>query len=203
MTPDEIETALQAAFNSCDAAGCPLTDMQKQILLRVVEEIPGDPNLKISDLGNPLDELSTEELTAFLRFVKNQEQENCSWKVQLLNDWLNDHNSGNVQFIRQRYGLGWLNRVQSYHFNKYSEAGDTLKLRVGDRIEIANGLWEWVQDDGLCQREWFSCIVVQIDEIDDPDGSSITCVVRLYNGAEYQIQGVYTWNRHNWRWPEK
>ncbi|WP_414552342.1 hypothetical protein [Anabaena sp. CCY 0017] len=203
MTPDEIETALQAAFNSCNAASCPLTDMQKQILLRVIEQIPGGSNSKISDIANPLDELSTEELAAFLQFVKIKEQQNRTWKVQLLNDWLHENDSGNVQFIRQRYGLPWLNRVESFHFDKYSDVEDALKLRVGDRIEICNGLWEWVQDNGPCKREWFPCIVLQIDEIDDGDNSPPNCVVRLYNGAEYQIQGIYAWNRFNWRWPQK
>ncbi|MBE9199716.1 MULTISPECIES: hypothetical protein [unclassified Nodularia (in: cyanobacteria)] len=203
MTPDEIETALQTAFNSCNAASCPLTDMQKQILLRVIEQIQGDSKLKISDLANPLDELSAEELAAFLQFVKTKEQQNRTWKVQLLNDWLHENDSGNVQFIRQRYGLPWLNRVESYHFEKYSQVEDALKLRVGDRIEISNGLWEWVQDDGPCKREWFSCMVLQIDEIHDDDGLPMNCVVRLYNGSEYEIQGLYQWNRYNWRWPQK
>ncbi|MEA5517053.1 hypothetical protein [Nodularia sp. UHCC 0506] len=204
MTPDEIETALQAAFNSCNAASCPLTDMQKQILLRVVEQIQGDFNSKKSDVVNPLDELDSEELAAFLQFVKTKEQQNRTWKVQLLNDWLHENDSGNVQFIRQRYGLPWVNRVESYHFDKYSDVEDALKLRVGDRIEVSNGLWEWVQDDGPCKREWFPCIVLQIDEIHDGDSSSPTnCVVRLYNGAEYEIPGIYQWNRYNWRWPQK
>lgn len=203
MTPDEIETALQTAFNSCNAASCPLTDMQKQILLRVIEQIQGDSHSKISDVANPLDELDSEELSAFLQFVKIKERQNRTWKVQLLNDWLHENDSGNVQFIRQRYGLPWLNRVESYHFNKYSYLEDALKLRVGDRIEISNGLWEWVQEDGPCKREWFPGIVLQIDQIHDGDDSPINCVVRLYNGAEYEIQSIYDWNRYNWRWPPK
>ncbi len=203
MTPDEIETALQAAFNSCNAASCPLTDMQKQILLRVIEQIQEDSNSKISDVANPLDELDSEELSAFLKFVKTNEQQNRTWKVQLLNDWLHDHDSGNVQFIRDRYGLPWLNRVESYHFDKYSYIEDALKLRVGDRIEISNGLWEWVQEDGPCKRQWFLCIVLQIDQVHDSDGLPTNCVVRLYNGSEYEISGIYQWNRYNWRWPPK
>ena len=203
MTPDEIETALQAAFNSCNAASCPLTDMQKQILLGMIAQIQGDSNSKISDVANPLDDLSSEELAAFLQFVKIKEQQNSTWKVQLLNDWLHENDSGNVQFIRQRYGLPWLNRVKSYHFDKYSDVEDALKLRVGDRIEICNGLWEWVQEDGPCKRAWFPCIVLQIDQNHDSDGSPTHCVVRLYNGCEYEIQGVYQWNRYNWRWSQQ
>lgn len=144
MTPDEIEASMLAAFNDCDAASCPLTDTQKQILLQVVEQIQGNSTSKASDIANPLDELTPEELEAFLQFVKDEEQRNRTWKVQLLNDWLLENDSGTVQFIRERYGLQWLNRVESCHFDKYSYFEDALKLRVGDRIEVSNALWEWV-----------------------------------------------------------
>lgn len=135
MTPDEIEAAMLAAFNDCDVASCPLTDTQKQILLQVIEQIQGNSSSGISNIANPLDELTPEELEAFLEFVKDEEQRNRTWKVQLLNDWLLENDSGTVQFIRQRYGLQWLNRVESCHFDKYSYFEDALKLRVGDRIE--------------------------------------------------------------------
>ncbi|MEH2300572.1 MAG: hypothetical protein V7K88_16620 [Nostoc sp.] len=202
MTPDEIEAAMLAAFNDCDAASCPLTDTQKQILLQVVEQIQGNTS-GASGIPNPLDELNPEELEVFLQFVKDEEQLNRTWKVQLLNDWLLENDSGTVQFIRQRYGLQWLNRVESYHFDKYSYFEDALKLRVGDRIEVSNALWEWVQQDGPCKREWFPCMVIQVEEISNGDDSSTNCVVRFFNGAEYEIQGMYEWNRYNWRWPQK
>ncbi|MBH8575608.1 hypothetical protein I8752_21880 [Nostocaceae cyanobacterium CENA369] len=202
MTPDEIEAVLEVAFNSCDAASCPLTDTQKQILLQVVEQIQGNSKSGLADVNNPLDELSPEELEVFLQFVRTEEQQNRTWKVQLLNDWLHNKDSGEVQFIRQRYGLQWLNRVESYHFNKYSYFEDALKLRVGDRIEVSNALWEWVQEDGPCAREWFGCIVLKVDEINDGYDSSTNCLVRFYNGGEYEIQGIYEWNRYNWRWPQ-
>ncbi|MHC0064750.1 hypothetical protein ACWATR_17920 [Nostoc sp. UIC 10890] len=201
MTPDEIEAAMLAAFNRCDVASCPLTDAQKQILLQVVEQIQGNSTSGTSNIANPLDELTPEELEAFLQFVKNEEQRNRTWKVQLLNDWLLENDSGTVQFIRQRYGLQWLNRVESCHFDKYYYFEDALKLRVGDRIEVSNALWEWVQEDGPCQREWFPCMVIQVEEISDD--SSTNCLVRFFNGAEYEIQGIYEWNRYNWRWPQK
>ncbi|WP_138497199.1 hypothetical protein [Nostoc sp. PA-18-2419] len=203
MTPDEIETAMQAAFNSCDAIGCPLTDVQKQILLQVIEQIHENSNSGASDIANPLDELTPEELEVFLEFVKAEEQRNRTWKVQLLNDWLLENDSGTVQFIRQRYGLQWLNRVESYHFDKYAYLEDALKLKVGDRIEVSNALWEWVQEDGPCKPEWFPSIVIQVNEISDRDNSSTNCVVRFFNGAEYEIQGIYEWNRYNWRWFQK
>lgn len=200
MTPDEVDAALQSAFYSCEAASCPLTDMQKQILLQVIEQIKGNSNPGVLDHANPLDELTEEELQVFLHFVKMQEEQNLSWKAQLLNDWLHENNSGKVHFIRDRYGLQWLNRIDPIHFQKYYSQ-DTWKLKVGDRIEVCNALWEWVQDDGPCPREWFPCIVIQINEVKhNNDVSSSNCIVRFNNGAEYEIQGVYEWNRYNWRW---
>ncbi|MBC6432403.1 hypothetical protein FM036_17205 [Nostoc sp. HG1] len=203
MTPDEIEASMLAAFNDCDAASCPLTDTQKEILLQVVEQIQGNSTSRASAIANPLDELNPEELETFLQFVKDEEQRNRTWKVQLLNDWLLENDSGTVQFIRQRYGLQWLNRVESYHFDKYSYFEDALKLRIGDRIEVSNALWEWVQEDGPCKREWFPCMVIKVEEISNGDDNSTNCVVRFFNGAEYEIQGIYEWNRYNWRWPQK
>jgi hypothetical protein len=102
MSSDEIEAALQAAFNSCDVASCPLTEIQKQILLQVISEIQEN---SYADVANPLDELTPAELEAFLEFVKTQDQHNRTWKVQLLNDWLQQKDSGKVNFVRKRYGL--------------------------------------------------------------------------------------------------
>ncbi|MEB3179757.1 MAG: hypothetical protein VKL59_12080 [Nostocaceae cyanobacterium] len=200
MTNEEIEAALQAAFKRCDAASCPLTEQQKEIiLLQVVGQITGYFPNNISDNANPLDELTEEERQAFLQFVKAQEANNSSWKVPILNDWLHNSDSGQVQFIRERYGIQWLTRLESYHFAKYCEP-ETLKLKVGDRIEVCNGLWEWVQDDGPCSREWFTCVVIQIKEIQNGTNSYTSCTVRFNNGAEYEIQGMYEWNRYYWRW---
>ncbi|MBW4634027.1 MAG: hypothetical protein KME30_19610 [Iphinoe sp. HA4291-MV1] len=197
MSPDEIEVALQVAFYRCDGASCPLSDTQKEILLQVLEQIKGS-HTAVSDIANPLDELTPEELQAFLEFVKAQEEQNRSWKAQLLNDWLHENDSGAVQFIRDRYGLTWLNRVEPHHFDKYSES-DILKLKVGDRIEVCNALWEWVQDGGPCSPQWYSCIVTKVDETGDGDYSSTNCIIRFNNGAEFEIQGMYEWNRFHWR----
>lgn len=197
MSPDEIKAALQAAFNRCDTASCPLTDTQKQILLQVVEQIQLNSNADVSDIPNPLDELKPEELQAFLKFVKAQEEHNRPWKAQLLNDWLHENDSGAVQFVRDRYGLQWLNRIEPDHFDKYSV--EDVKLKVGDGIEVCNALWEWVQENGPCSREWFSCTVIRIDQISDGDYSSTNCIIRFINGSEYEIQGIYEWNSYNWR----
>lgn len=208
MTPDEIEAALQSAFNRCDAASCPLTWQQKQMLLQVVLELLPKPAQASSkgdldtDLTNPLDELTLEQRQSFLEFVKEQEQQNLSWKIQLMNDWLQERDSGAVQFIRDRFGLSWLNRIESFHFAKYAqiEAEEALKLKVGSRIEVSNALWEWVQEDGPCSREWFICTVIHLEEASNGEGISTNCIIRFNTGAEYEIQGVYQWNRYNWRW---
>ena len=211
MTPDEIEAALQAAFNRCDTANCPLTARQKQILLQVVEELMLrnlellDTSTLESDLANPLDELTAEQRQSFLQFVNEQEQQNLPWKIQLLNDWLHERDSGQVQFIRDRYGPQWLNRIKPSHFARYAEVDgeEALKLKVGDRIEVSNGLWEWVQETGPCSREWFTCTVISVNEIGEGNYASINCIIRFNNGAEYEIQGIYQWNRYNWRWPRE
>ncbi len=198
MSPDEIEVALQAAFYRCDAASCPLTDTQKEILLQVIEKIKGNSHSGFSDNNNPLDDLTSEELQAFLQFVTTQEEQKRSWKAQLLNDWLHQNDSGSVEFIRKRYGLQWLNRLETYHFDKYSL--ETIhNLKEGDQIEVCNALWEWVQENGPCQPEWFLCTVIRIDEINNDDCSSTNCIIRFQNGAEYEIQGIYEWNQYNWR----
>lgn len=199
MSPDGIEAAIIAAFNRCDAASCPLTDTQKQILLQAAQAINSQSSSDV-DIANPLDELDQEELQAFLQFVQAQVEQNGSWKAQLMNDWLHENDSGAVQFIRKRYGLQWLNRVETYHLNKYA-ASFTPQLRVGDRIEVCNALWEWVQENGPCSREWISCTIIGVEVTRNGDDSSTNCVIRFTNGAEYEIQGIYEWNRYNWRWP--
>jgi hypothetical protein len=95
--------------------------------------------------------------------------------------------------------------VQTHHLAEYAE--ETLTLKVGDRIEVSNSLWEWVQDEGPCRREWVSCLVVSVTATCD-NGSTIpasyqchtNCTVRFDNGSEYEIQGMYEWNRYSWRW---
>ncbi|MBE9181002.1 hypothetical protein IQ268_20800 [Oculatella sp. LEGE 06141] len=217
MTHAEIETVLQAAFVQCEAAGCPLDAQQKQILLRstaVLASLDGNGAIAAnhddrSALLNPLDELTPEQRRAFLQFVQAHEAQGASWKVQLLNDWLAGRESGSIQFLRDQYGMQWLDRIQAVHLAQYSDEL-AMNLKVGDRIEVSNNLWEWVQDDGPCQREWVLCTVVGLSEAPDnmpmvPASYSgyTTCTVRFDNGMEYEIQGVYEWNRYNWRWAER
>ncbi len=211
MTKAEIEAALRLAFIQCAAIDSPLTEQQQQILLQAVLAIISDevnpqqaaPTLKRADPfdTNPLDELAPEQRETLLQFIQVHDDPELSWKAKLLNDWLNEQDSGAVQFIRLEYGLPWLNRVQPEHVAEYlaPEREEPDCLRVGDRIEICNALWEWVQDDGPCVREWFACTVLGLQKQGHGDSMESSCVVRLQNGTEYEIQGVYEWNRYQWR----
>jgi hypothetical protein len=232
MTPAEIEAALRVAFEACEAEGYPLTVEQQSLLLQLVArqlengEISPALRPKASSanepeeiLDNPLDALTADQRQAFLNYVRETQENGRSWKAQLLNDWLRGDDSGPVQFVRDQFGLNWLERVRPVHLAAYAESA--LRLKVGDRIEVANSLWEWVQDDGPCSREWFPCIVIAVNEsaihesangeaatseaatASSPEASETrwaSCCVRFDNGMEYEIQGVYEWNRYNWRW---
>jgi hypothetical protein len=220
MTQAEIEAVLLAAFSQCESAGVPLGMEQREILLQIIsgfvqsrfshgdshsgngstdDRLIQEANHGVTD--NPLSELTPSQRQAFLRFVRQETEQNRSWKVQLLNDWLQGCTSGSVQFVREIYGLTWLERVQPAHLAEYAD--DTLPLQVGDRIEVSNSLWEWVQDDGPCSREWFPCTVVAIttgEETVAQPNSDICCTIRFDNGMEYELQSIYDWNRYNWRW---
>jgi hypothetical protein len=220
MTQAEIEAVLLAAFSQCESAGVPLGMEQREILLQIISRFVqgrfpnsiatngnGNGNGASgdrlpSDTDNPLDELTVGERQAFLNFVGQETAQNRSWKVQLLNDWLQGRPSGAVQFVRETYGLAWLERVQPNHLAAYSD--DVFStLHVGDRIEVSNSLWEWVQDDGPCSREWFPCTVVAITKVEetaDQADAEACCTVRFDNGMEYELQSIYDWNRYNWRW---
>lgn len=209
MTPAEIESILLVAFVQCEVALCPLNNQQKQILQQLVTGSVLDDSLKVADdseaeTANPLAELLPEQRQVFLEFVKAQDRQDRPWKVELLNDWLHDRDSGSVQFLRDEYGPQWLNRVKPGHIAPYFEAEPSaacLKLKVGDRIEVSNGLWEWVQDGGPCRREWFPCTVVALFQGADSDSLHHNCLIRFANGTEYEIQGIDHWNRYYWRWP--
>lgn len=235
MTDAEIEAALAVAFGQCEAAGIPLEGQQKVILLQVMARILRNGTAAITPSGkceanptgelrrtllgsedkiNPLADLTQNQRQALLQFIQERDNQDYSWKMQLLNDWLQGQDSGAVQFVREELGLQWLERVQPLHIAQYAdELG--LKLKVGDRIEVSNSLWEWVQDDGPCCREWYPCMVVAIAErassaVDENDAThdandatsatAESCIVRFDNGTEYEIQAVYGWNQYQWRW---
>lgn len=210
MNLDETKAALQAAFNRCETVSCPLTEFQKQLIVQVFEELTHQDTGQNTthqepDTTNPLDELTPEQRRSLLQFVKELEGQSRPWKIQLLNDWLEERDSGPVQFIRDFYGPQWLNRVKLVHFAKYEdlEGEEALKLKVGDRIEVSNGLWEWVQEAGPCSRQWFLCTVVSVNRTGNGQSANNNCIIRFSSGAEYEIQGVYQWNRYNWRWPQE
>lgn len=216
MTEAEFETVLQAVFNQCHSAGYPLNDIQQQILRqimadRLIETAATHDAEAIAIAGdhpaeNPLDDMTVAQREALLGFIRRQDPTSQVWKTRLLNDWLQGQDSGDLQFVRDLYGPQWLNRITSAHLAKYLEA-DEIALKVGDRIEVSNGLWEWVQEEGPCQREWFPCTVVAVHEVANDTRTtppsyrhSTTCTIRFESGREFQIQGVYEWNRYNWRW---
>jgi len=206
MTNAEIEFVIRAAFEECDRAGVPLDDQQKQILIQTILANQAEGSQPLEAETNPLEALTAEQRRVLLRFIQEQRQSEVSWKAQLLNDWLNGRESGDLQFVREQFGVQWLEQVRSIHIAQYLNEGD-LQLQVGDRIEVSNNLWEWVQDDGPCSREWFPCTVLTVVEINDLESSLpqsyrcyTNCTIRFDSGMEYEIQGVYEWNRYNWRW---
>jgi len=190
MDPSAIETALTNAFRECLTQGYGLSDIQRELLLTVVlKTLFPNPDSET----NPLEELTTQQQQALLDFIALAEQENRSWKASILNDWLNNQDSGPVQFIREEYGFSWLNRVQPQPWQNQKAV-----LNLGDCIQVCNALWEWVQDDDPRQREWFDCQVIQLI----PEPGSEGCLVRFANGQELEISGIYQWNRCNWRFKE-
>lgn len=209
MAKVNLETTLQTLIAQCEAQGCPLSEVQQALLRQLLQplfggvaavpgaETPTDP------LTNPLDELTPEERQVFLQFIQAQEAQDQPWQATLLNDWLHNRPSGPVQFLRDRYGLPWLNRITADHVAAYGATGaaDAPLLRVGDRIEVSNSLWEWVQADGPCTQEWFPCTITGLSETRDGGRTFTSCTVRFDNGAEYQIQGMFDWNRYHWRSP--
>lgn len=215
MTPAEIDALLRRIIAQCNQNGCPLNRQQEEILFQVAASFLRGP---IADaIENPLDLLSAEQRQAFLQFVVEQNRQEVSWRTRLLNDWLLRQDSGAVQFIRDQYGPPWLNQVSDRHINQYLNQADYFRqLQVGDRIEVSNRLWEWVQAGTPCEEEWVPCTVISItqaaqgDSRDAPDGqvsepptsNIVNCTVRFDNGMEYDIQNVNDWNRYNWRWIE-
>jgi hypothetical protein len=200
MTPAEIEAVLREAFGICEISDAPLDAVQKQILLEAVVRLMSDSESGAiapppAETTNPLDDLTPDQRRTLLRYIQEQHQQNRPWKAQLLNDWLQQQDSGDLQFVRDAYGIQWLEGILPSHIAAYMEEGQ-VQLQVGDRISISNSLWEWVQEDGPCIREWFPCTVIRLS--DDP--LHPVCTIRFENGMEYEIQGVYDWNRYNWRW---
>ncbi|MBN8559426.1 MAG: hypothetical protein J0L70_02765 [Leptolyngbya sp. UWPOB_LEPTO1] len=179
MKESDLDALLDTAFQQCESLGHPLSEEQKWILRTT---------LKQATRINPLDQLTPQQRQAFLQFA----QENAEWKTVILNDWLESRDSGTVQFIRDEYGIEWLNSITADDLAAYRDSEAVLK--IGDRIEVSSALWEWVQEN---DNEWVSCTVIGLNESENAQETS--CVVRFDNGQEFEIQGLYDWNRSNWR----
>lgn len=209
MAKVNLETTLQTLIAQCEANGCPLSEAQQGLLRQLLQPLFGGAATSAGSasqappLANPLDELTAEERQVLLQFIQAQEVQEQPWQATLLNDWLHNRSSGPVQFLRDRYGLPWLNRITAAHVAAYApaEPASPTLLQVGDRIEVSNSLWEWVQTDGPCTQEWFPCTIIGLSETRDDGRTFTSCTVRFDNGAEYQIQGMFDWNRYHWRSP--
>lgn len=198
MDYQELQSLLETILRRCEKAQIPLSNEQAEILQQVLIETLTSSTAELPDEGNPLDELSAEEREALLEFIV--EQGESPWKARILNDWLQGQNSGKVQFLREAYGPQWLNRVQPYHIAQYLENSDRaeeVQLKIGNRIEVSNLLWEWVQDED--SQEWFPCTVVSLSEGEYNGHRYQNCTIRFENGAEWEIPGIYQWNRYYWR----
>lgn len=229
MTPSEIEVVLQRAFRECEAAGDPLSTQQREVLFRIlVNQITSSPSnslgqasspsaafatptehsSNLSESSNPLTALTSGKRQSLLRYIREQQRQDLDWKTQLMSDFLLDRPLADLQFVQDELGLNWIDQISPEHIAQFADELMVV-LKVGDRIEVSNGLWEWVQDDGPCSREWFTCLVTGITEISGLSSLSsgydryTNCTIRFPNGMEYEIQGIYEWNRYNWRWAQE
>ncbi|NBD33045.1 MAG: hypothetical protein GVY17_08810 [Cyanobacteria bacterium] len=200
MDYQQIQSVLETMMRRCEQAQTPLSHQQTEILHEVLIELLASSTTELPDEPNPLDELTPEQRDALLEFIVDQGEQ--PWKAQILNDWLQGRDSGNVQFLREDYGPQWLNRVQPYHVAQYLEQSDRaeeVQLKVGDRVEVSNLIWEWVQDDDPEQQDWYPCTVVSLSQGEYNGHRYQNCTIRFDNGAEWELPGIYQWNRYYWR----
>ena len=208
MSPAEVYALLNTAFRQCDQQGNPLTVEQQSVFLELAEAMLGVLPDNVRAIANPLDELTDDERRALFAFIAEQDNQGTQWRAALLNDWLQGSDSGRVQFIREQYGPLWLDRITDAHVNQYlnqtPQTYQQRQLKVGDRIEVSNRLWEWVKEGTPCDEEWFACTIISISipSENDPQPSTVNGVVRFDNGMEYEIQGMNAWNAYSWRWIE-
>lgn len=199
MEYQQIQSVLETIYNRCEQGKISLSNEQKEIIESVLIETLTETQAQLPNEENPLDELTPEQRDVLLEFIVEQGQH--PWKARILNDWLQGQDSGKVQFLRENYGPQWLNRVQPYHVAQYLEQSDRaqeLELNIGDRIEVSNLIWEWVQDDPDNQ-DWYPCTIVSFSEGEYQGHRYQNCTIRFDNGAEWEIPGIYQWNRYYWR----
>jgi multidrug efflux pump subunit AcrA (membrane-fusion protein) len=196
-----LEQALEAAFRQCGTAGMALNDVQRQILQQVTQTvlIKALTNPDAIEPGeNPLDALTEDQRQTVLDFIAECDRTTQDWKTVLFNDWLQGRDSGPVQFLRDRYGFDWINRVQRQNIAAYIE-DDEQALRVGDRLEVSSRLWEWIPEDLGEEPEWLPCVLVNLTPPNDLE-TTLNGTVQFENGVEIEIQGLNDWNKSNWRY---
>jgi hypothetical protein len=195
-----LEQALEAAFRQCGTAGMALNDVQRQILQQVTQTVLlkalSNPDT-IDSEENPLEALTADQREILLSFIEQCDRTAQDWKTVLFNDWLQGQDSGQVQFLRDRYGLDWINRVQPQDIAAYIET-DEQELRIGDRLEVSSRLWEWIPEDLGEEPEWLPCTLVHLTQPEGPE-TTLNGTVQFENGVELEIQGLNDWNKSNWR----
>ncbi|WP_404787388.1 hypothetical protein [Altericista sp. CCNU0014] len=194
--------ALEAAFRQCGSAGLALNDVQRQILQQVTQTVLlkalSDPDAVDLD-ENPLDALTEDQLQTLLGYVAECDRDGRDWKTTLFNDWLQGRDSGQVQFLRDRYGFDWIDRVRPRDIAAYTDSV-AAELQIGDRLEVSSRLWEWIPEDLGEEPEWIVCTLVNLTPSpDETDPTHINGTVQFENGLELEIQGLYDWNKSNWR----
>jgi hypothetical protein len=194
--------ALEAAFRQCGAAGMALNDVQQQILQQVTQTIllKALANPDTDDPGeNPLDALTEEQRQTVLSYIADCDRNAQDWKTTLFNDWLQGRDSGQVQFLRDRYGFDWINRVQPQDIAAYTDCSEG-ELKIGDRLEVSSRLWEWIPESLGEEPEWIACTLVALTQPQsEPNPTTLSGTVQFENGLELDIQGLNDWNKSNWR----
>ncbi len=206
MTPEQLaellQASLEAGFKHCDSLGQSLSETQRQVLRQVVTsrlQVGLRQPTAPEPISNPLEALTPEQRQSLFDYIAACDATGENWKTQLLNDWLYNRDSGAVQFIRDRFGADWLQQVQAQHLALYIDT-PSAQLQVGDRIELANRLWEWVPSEGA-ELEWYPGTVIRLFEITAAGNPLLSGTIRMDNGWEFDLHGLYDWNRPNWRWP--
>jgi hypothetical protein len=198
-----VQNALQAAFHQCEAVGSPLNDVQRQIIQQVAQTmiLKVIANPAQSFKSNPLEDLPIEQRQALLDYVAECNRNAQDWKTILFNDWIQGRHSGAVQFLRDRYGLDWVNQIQPHHLADYLDTPLT-QLNLGDRIEVSSRLWEWIPDQTNEEPEWVICTLIHLQENQDTEIPHLDGTVQFENGMELNITGLNEWNQNNWRLPQ-
>jgi hypothetical protein len=202
-----LQNALQAAFRQCETVGSPLSDVQQKIIQQVTQTLllkaiaphpesvdPASP----TDEVNPLDDLTPDQRQALVDYVAECDRNNQDWKPTLFNDWMEGRDSGSVQFLRDLYGLDWVNGVRPQHLVAYVERPVTV-LKVGDRIEVSSRLWEWIPEETDEEPTWVICTIILLYESQEGEIVHLNGMVQFENGLELEIPGLNDWNQSNWR----